>query len=115
MKPSARFCSRCASEVQSFSSPPTDGVQAVPPTRACTRPSLIISGLKGAAWGLAVEIGFVFAEGFLSGSSRAARSYQSVGYEAGREARRLLLLVGVWPMIVGAAVAVIGTRSRRTE
>jgi hypothetical protein len=115
VKPSARFCSRCGSEAQPSSAPPIVGAQAVPPTRAGARPSFVLIAIKGAAWGLAVEIGFAFAEGLLSGSSLATRSHQSAGYEAGREARHLLLLVGVWPMIVGAAVAVVGTRSRRTE
>lgn len=107
VKPSDRLCSRCGSEAQSSSSPPNVGVQAVSSTRAGTRPSLMISGLKGVAWGLAVEVGFAFMDGFLSAPSLAAGSHKIAGYEAGLQARHVFQALGMWPMIVGATVAVV--------
>ena len=110
---SAHFCSRCGSQAQPHPSPTNDGVQAVPPTQSGARPSLVVSGLKGAAWGLAVEFAFAFVSGFLSALSLAAGSHKLAGYEAGLQARHVFQAVGVWPMIFGAAVSVVRAKSGR--
>ena len=111
MKQGAHFCSRCGSQTQPSPPPTNGGDQAAPPMRTGSHPSLVISGLKGAAWGLAVEVGFAFIDGFLSAPSLAAGSHKIVGYEAGLQARHVFQALGMWPMIVGATVSVVRAKS----
>ena len=115
----AQSCSRCGCKIKPSTTPnshpsPSDAMPTFSKLPR-KRPSLLLIAVKGAAWGLAVGIGFAFAEGLLSASSLAARSHQAAGYEAGCEARRFLLLVGVWPMILGAAVSMVGAKSGRKK
>ena len=73
----------------------------------------MISGLKGAALGLAVEFAFAFMSGFLSAPSLVAGSHKLVGYEAGLQGRHVFQALGMWPIIVGATVAVVRAKSGR--